>query len=78
MTVGHDGEGRGKGWFCDKATLTPSNKETQLVFQAQRWFDQGCDDRAIERELEPFAEVSVLPDEKDNDLISSNTYLSAP
>ncbi|XP_064626993.1 lipoxygenase homology domain-containing protein 1-like isoform X2 [Lineus longissimus] len=52
VIVGHDGEGMGAGWFCEKIIIkTEENSTEEYLFPCHRWLDEGEDDGLIEREL---------------------------
>ncbi|XP_078590366.1 lipoxygenase homology domain-containing protein 1-like isoform X4 [Branchiostoma floridae x Branchiostoma japonicum] len=53
IVIGHDGKGRGSGWYLDKVIIKESESmDEKFVFQCDRWLDEDEDDGKTERELE--------------------------
>lgn len=52
--VGHNGKGRGAGWFCDKIIVKegPSHDAEEYYFSCGRWLDEGMDDNVTQRLLD--------------------------
>ncbi|CAH1776005.1 unnamed protein product [Owenia fusiformis] len=66
VTIGHDGQGVGPGWYLDKVVVKESSEaEQQYIFQCGRWLDESEDDGAIEREL-PLTKVEGQEKEGDD------------
>ncbi|XP_078677295.1 uncharacterized protein LOC144913960 isoform X2 [Branchiostoma floridae x Branchiostoma belcheri] len=52
IVIGHDGKGRGSGWYLDKVIIKESEAtDEEFVFQCDRWLDEDEDDGKTEREL---------------------------
>nr|KAG5694176.1 hypothetical protein BaRGS_016022 [Batillaria attramentaria] len=52
IRIGHDGTGRGAGWFLDKVVVKhPDNSKYDTVFECNRWLAEDEDDGQIEREI---------------------------
>ncbi|ELT98105.1 hypothetical protein CAPTEDRAFT_225952 [Capitella teleta] len=58
LTLGHTKYGRGRGWFCERATLRIGNSTEESVFPCHKWFDSALDDHLMERVLRP---IGILP-----------------
>ncbi|XP_066274370.1 lipoxygenase homology domain-containing protein 1-like isoform X2 [Branchiostoma lanceolatum] len=53
IVIGHDGKGRGSGWYLDKVIIKESEAtDKEFVFQCDRWLDEDEDDGKTERQLE--------------------------
>lgn len=53
VRIGHDGTGRGSGWFVDHVDVQRDGAEKETSFPCQRWLDENEDDGLTERELWP-------------------------
>ncbi|XP_070556277.1 uncharacterized protein [Ptychodera flava] len=53
VTIGHEGEGPGSGWYLDKVVVKESSDATEEhVFPCDRWLADDEDDNKTERDLE--------------------------
>ncbi|XP_074641254.1 lipoxygenase homology domain-containing protein 1-like [Tubulanus polymorphus] len=56
VVIGHDGDGSGAGWYCDKVIVRAEAGEhgeiLEWYFPCKQWLDEGQGDSLIERELE--------------------------
>ena len=53
VRIGHDGTGRGSGWFLDKVAVQRDGSEAPTTFPCERWLDETEDDGLTEREIFP-------------------------
>ncbi|KAJ0019698.1 hypothetical protein NQD34_007267 [Periophthalmus magnuspinnatus] len=62
IRIGHNGKGRGCGWFLDKVIVREEGEaEAHAVeFPCNRWLDRNEDDGQIVRELVPFLDGQRL------------------
>ena len=66
VVIGHSKKGRGKGWFCEEVRVRRGGEEeatTETLFPCGHWLDTGCEDRKLERELVPIAEIPIVAEE---------------
>ena len=50
VRIGHDGSGRGSGWFLNRVEVRPEGGRPE-VFECGRWLDKDEDDGKTERDL---------------------------
>lgn len=53
VRIGHDGSGRGAGWYLEQVVVQREGAESGTEFPCDRWLDINEDDGLTERELYP-------------------------
>jgi len=60
IRLGHDNAGLGASWFVDSVEITNIATGDVDFFPCNKWFDKKLDDKQIERDLVPAAEIVEL------------------
>lgn len=60
IRLGHDNAGLGASWFVDSVEITNIATGDVDFFPCNKWFDKKLDDKQIERDLVPAAEIAEM------------------